>query len=650
MPILAIDIETYSSVDLIKSGVYKYVQEPDFSILLFAYMFNDERVEIVDLAQGEELPEGVINALIDPRYTKVAYNANFERTCIGHFFFREKLDPTQWECTMAKAAMLGLPLGLDMTAKALKLKQEKSTTGKALIRYFSIPCKPTKANGGRTRNLPEHDLEKWQQFKDYCEQDVIVEQAIREKIKFFDIPETEKKLWVLDQHINDTGVLLDPEFIKQAIDIDNTHRDTMLNEAVRLTGLDNPNSAAQLKQWISDQTGNEVNSLTKEAVPELLKDTNCSTVKRVLRIRQELAKTSVKKYEAMVNVIGLDNRCRGLLQYYGANRTGRWAGRLVQVQNLPQNHLPDLDLARDLVKKGDADMLQLLYGNVPNVLSQLVRTAFVAPKGHRFIIADFAAIEARVIAWLANEKWRLDVFNTHGKIYEASASQMFKVPIGEITKGSVLRQKGKVAELALGYQGGPNALITMGALKNGITEDELPKLVAAWRSANKAIVRLWNKVEEAAIIAVAEGTPNSIQYGIRFFTDKNILFIKLPSGRCLAYMRPQMRSNRFGGEALSYEGVNQTSKQWGIQDTYGGKLVENIVQAIARDCLADAMLRLDAAGYKVVMHVHDEVVLEVPEDQGGLAEVNNIMGTGISWAKGLPLKADSYETAYYKKD
>jgi len=654
MRTLAIDIETYSSADLIKSGVYKYVESPDFTILLFAFSIDGEPVEIFDLTKPtdvkiREKSRVVLQALTDPNVLKTAFNANFERTCIAKFF-NLILPPEQWECTMVKASMLGLPLSLETVAKALKLEQQKSAAGKALIRYFSLPCKPTKANGERTRNLPEHDSEKWQQFKDYCVQDVITEQAIREKIKFFEIPETEKKLWALDQKINDEGLLLDPVFVSNAISLDATNKERLTNEAIKLTALNNPNSTNQLKVWLSEETGTTVTSLTKEAIPVLLQNTYCDTVTRVLTIRQEMAKTSVKKYEAMRKGICADSRVRGLLQFYGANRTGRWAGRLVQVQNLPQNHLVDLDLARQLVKEGDLEMIEMLFGNVPDTLSQLIRTAFVAPEGHRFIVADFSAIEARVIAWLAGEKWRLDVFNTHGKIYEASAAQMFKVPLESVTKGSPLRQKGKVAELALGYQGGPNALMKMGALKQGLTEEELPKLVAMWRNANKAIVRLWEKVEDAAVTAVAQGSPVQIMFGIRFFVEKGVLFIELPSKRRLAYLRPKLKPNKFGGESLTYEGLDQTTKQWGSQDTYGGKLVENIVQAIARDCLAEALLKIDATGYKVVMHVHDEIVCEMPEGKGSLEEVNKIMSEPIAWAKGLPLTAESYETNYYKKD
>lgn len=650
MELLAIDIETYSSNDLLKTGVHKYVEATDFTVLLFSYSIDGGPVQVVDLAQGEDLPDDVFEALTDPRVVKTAYNALFERVCLSTFFMID-LPAEQWECTMAKASQLGLPLSLDAAAKALKLEQEKSAAGKGLIRYFCVPCKPTKTNGGRTRNLPQHAPEKWEAFKAYCAQDVVVEQAIREKISWFEPTPTEKKLWVLDQRINDSGILIDPVFVKNAVRMDTAYRKRLYEEAVQLTGLSNPNSASQLKQWLTEEIGEEVTSLTKTVVPDLLKQVDCGRVKRVLEIRQEMAKTSVKKYMAMVNAVCRDNRVRGLLQYYGANRTGRWAGRLVQVQNLPRNEMKDLDLARQIVKNGDLELLELQFGNVPNTLSQLIRTAFVAAPGHRFIVADFSAIEAVVIAWLAGEKWRMEVFRTHGKIYEASAAQMFKVPIESITKASPLRQKGKVAELALGYQGGPYALISMGALRMGIEEEELPKLVVMWRQANPAIVRLWNTVGAAAMQAVQDGITVKIQHGILFFTQHNTLFVRLPSGRMLCYSQPRIRTNERGMQSLCYVGVDQTTKKWELTDTYGGKLVENIVQAIARDLLAEAMLRLDDAGYKIVMHVHDEVVIEVPVvGKGSVEEVNDIMSKPVSWAPGLPLRVDSYETAYYKKD
>ena len=650
MHTLAIDIETFSSGDLLKGGVYKYVDAPDFTILLFAYSIDGGKVEIVDFASGEMIPAHIEYALEDKAILKTAYNAQFERVCLAKYF-RADLLADNWECTMVKAAMLGYPFGLDKVAHVMKLEQQKDNTGKQLIRYFSLPCKPTKVNENRTRNLPSHAPDKWQQFMGYCVQDVVVEQSIREKISWFNIPETEKKLWALDQKINDTGVLLDKSFASNAISINNEYVHELTNEAVNLTNLANPNSASQLKTWLSEALDTEVTSLTKKAVPALLEISNDEDVTRVLEIRQEMSKTSVKKYAAMLSCICEDSRVRGLLQFYGANRTGRWAGRLVQVQNLPQNRISDLELARSIVAKNDLELLEMLYGNVPDTLSQLIRTAFIAGNGKRFIVADLSAIEARVIAWLAGERWRLEVFNTHahGKIYEASASQMFKVPIENIKKGSDLRQKGKVSELALGYQGGPNALIQMGALEMGIPEEELPKLVKMWRNANKKIVEYWNIVNNAAIDAI-DGENNSIKHGIKFSYSKGALIITLPSGRSLYYQNAKLVEGKFGGKAIVYEGMNQATKKWERIDTYGGKLVENIVQAIARDCLADIMLRLNDAGYKIVMSIHDEVVLECPDGFGSCEEVNNIMGTDIIWAKGLPLKADSYEIAFYKKD
>lgn len=649
MRTLAIDIETYSSTDLLKCGVYKYVEAVDFEILLFAFSFDGAPVEVQDLTLDSELPADVMAALEDPAVLKTAYNANFERTCIAQHF-GIALPSEQWECTAVKASMLGLPNNLDMVSRVLKLEEGKGAEGKALIKYFSIPCKPTKVNGQRTRNRPEHDCVKWQQFIDYCRQDVVVEQSIRSRIAFFEMPAAEKQLWCLDQRINDHGVLVDPEFIHSAIRQDVSYRERLTEEAVRITGLNNPNSPAQLKDWLFAETGEEVKTLNKETVPALLAGSDSAILTRVLELRQEMSKTSVKKYDAMVKSMCRDSRVRGLLQFYGANRTGRWAGRLVQVQNLPKNQLPDLDLARKLVREGDMELTEMLFGNVPDTLSQLIRTAFITPSAHRFIVADFSAIEARVIAWLAGERWRLDVFNTHGKIYEASAAQMFRIPIESVTKGSDLRQKGKVSELALGYQGGPDALVKMGALKMGLVEEELPKLVKMWRNANRKIVQLWNDCESAAIEAVESGKAVSIQFGITFQVQHGILFIKLPSGRRLSYLRPKLTPNRFGGMSIRYEGMNQTTKQWGFQDTYGGKLVENIVQAIARDCLADAMIRVDRAGYNIVMHVHDELVLEMPIGTGSTEEIDQIMSQPIPWAKGLPLKADSYETSYYRKD
>lgn len=647
MRVLAIDIETYSSEDLTKTGVYKYVEAKDFEILLFAYAYDDEPVQIIDLANGEALPASVVGDLRNKKVLKAAFNANFEITCLRKHFI---LNTAEWECTMVKSTMSGLPMSLDGVAKALKLKQQKMAVGKALINYFSKPCKPTKANGFRTRNLPHHDPEKWELFKEYCKQDVETEREIRKRMSFFQIPDAEKELWELDQDINRRGVMVDLQMVGNAIRFDEAHKEALTEEATGLTGLENPNSSTQLKEWLSDQMAREVESLTKTAIPDLLESTDCPNVTRMLELRQEMSKTSTKKYQAMADAVCADSRVRGLLQFYGASRTGRWAGRLVQVQNLPQNHIPDLDLAREIVKSGDRDMMELVFGNVPDTLSQLVRTAFIAPKGSRFIVADFSAIEARVTAWLAGEKWRLDVFNSHGKIYEASAAQMFKVPIEEITKGSPLRQKGKIAELACGYGGGVGALKAMGADKMGLSDKELQETINSWRNANPAIVRLWTDINAAAIKVIGSPSQSENVRGCTLFRDRGLLGIKLPSGRQLSYARPRIGQNRFGGKSIIYEGINQTTRKWEQQETYGGKLVENIVQAIARDCLAVSMLRLNAAGYKIVMHVHDEAVLETPNDFGSLDEVCAIMGQPIEWAKGLPLRADGYETDYYKKD
>ncbi|MGD6776296.1 DNA polymerase [Sutcliffiella horikoshii] len=649
MKLLSIDIETYSSVDLIKSGVYAYCESSDFEILLIAYAFDDEEVQIVDLASGEKMPADILKAMTDTTIIKTAYNANFERTCLAKYF-HQPMPPEQWRCSSVHALMLGLPGYLDGVAKCLRLKEQKMKEGKALIRYFSVPCKPTKVNGERTRNLPEHDLEKWDIFKDYCKQDVEVERQIRNKLEAFPITKVEQKLWELDQKINDEGVLIDKTLVFNAIQADKAFQDELFEEAVRLTGLENPNSPAQLKGWLLKQ-GLEVNSLAKKNVEALMGEVENPKVKRLLELRQAMSKTSVKKYEAMERSFCSDQRIRGLLQFYGANRTGRWAGRLVQIHNLPRNSLKDLQVGRDLLKTGNYDTLELLFESVSDVLSQLIRTAFIPSQDHRFVVADFSAIEARVIAWLAGERWRMDVFLSHGKIYEASAAQMFKVPIETIDKGSPLRQKGKIAELALGYGGSKGALMQMGALDMGLIEDELPDLVSAWREANPNIVKLWWSIEAAAIKAVKEKAVVKMQYGLTFHYTKGILFIKLPSGRSLAYVRPRIGiDERFGKEQLTYEGMEQGSKQWGRIPTYGGKLTENIIQAIARDCLAVSMLRLDEAGYRINFHVHDEVILDVPIATGSMEEVENIMGQSIDWAPGLPLGADSFETFYYKKD
>jgi len=648
--VLGIDIETYSSVDIGKCGLYKYAESEDFTILLFTYTCDDKPVQVVDFASGETLPERIFQALTDPNILKTAFNASFERICIGRYYGID-LPIEQWECTMVRSAMLGLPLSLAQVGKVLNLEDQKMTEGKALIKYFSCPCKPTKVNGGRTRNLPEHAPDKWDMFKRYCIRDVEVEQAIRNKTKNFFIPDSEKELYVIDQRINDRGVLVDMNLVKYAIQMDTLYKGRLNTEAAELSGLANPNSVAQLKEWLEKETGSEVTTLNKKDIPDLLKAAGSDVVERMLRIRQEMGKTSTKKYEAMEKAACIDDRVRGLLQFYGANRTGRWAGRLVQVQNLPQNHIEDLDFARTLVKDGDLDMVEMMYGNVPDTLSQLIRTAFIAKPGYTFIVCDFSAIEARVIAWLAGEQWRLDVFRTHGKIYEASASMMFHVPVEEITKTDPRRQKGKIAELALGYQGGVGAMKTMGGEKMGLSEAEMQEIVTHWRKANPAIVSLWDKVQEAATVCIDTKTTTTIGHGIYFCMKFGALLIQLPSGRCLSYPRPYIGENRFGSNSICYEGLSQTTKQWGKQETYGGKLVENIVQAIARDCLALTILRLEKAGYPIVFHVHDEVIIEARKDGSQTLEaVKEVFKQPIAWAKDLPLKGDGYLTDYYLKD
>lgn len=648
MTTLSIDLETYSTVDLQKSGLYAYAESPDTKILLFGFAFDDDPVQVIDVAQHEYFPNDLVRALTDPKVLKTAWNAAFEYAVISKQY-TGNLVTEQWACSMVHSYYLGLPGKLETAAKTLNLEAQKDTAGEALIRYFSKPCKPTAANGGRTRNLPEHDPEKWAQFKAYCAQDVEVEREIRRKLERIPIPEKEHRLWVPDQKINSLGVQIDRDLVHHAIKCDQRHQERLLSEAERLTGLDNPGSVSQLKTWLLEAANLEVESLNKKVIPELLKRTDSAKVQRVLELRQEMAKTSTKKYVAMQNACCADNRVRGLLQFYGATRSGRWAGRLVQVQNLPRNSMAQLELAREFLREGNYEALELLWESVPNTLSQLIRTAFVAPPGKVFVVSDFSAIEARVIAWLAGEQWRLDVFNSHGKIYEASASQMFKVPIESIDKHSPLRQKGKVSELALGYQGGPGALITMGALDMGLTEDELPGLVNTWRSANPRIVQLWYDVGDAAMAAVRDRQTVRLKHGLVFSYDAGMLRIQLPSGRNLYYVRPRIEIDpRFNREGLTYEGQEQ-GKGWGRLRTYGGKLVENITQAVARDCLAEALLRLDAAGYdRIVFHVHDESVLET--DPGEADKVAEIMGRPIEWAPGLPLRADAFETPYYRKE
>ncbi len=642
--ILEMDIETFSDVDLIKCGVYAYADSPAFEVLLFAYSFDGGETRVIDLAQGEELPGEVAEAVFDGSVVKTAFNANFERTCLSKHFGRY-LPPDSWHCSAVQAAVLALPRSLEDVGAVLGLDEQKMKEGKELIRYFCVPCKPTKANGGRRRNLPCHAPEKWEMFKSYCVRDVDVEKAIRRKLCKFPIPEGEMELYRLDQRINDRGVLVDMGLVRQAVKCERLHKEVVTRRAYELTGLENPNSVAQLKGWLGEN-GVEAESLSKKAVADMIEESD-GEVEELLRLRLLMAKTSVKKYEAMERSVCSDGRVHGLLQFYGANRTGRWAGRLVQVQNLPQNHIEDLELARRLVREGRFEDVEMLYDSTPKVLSELIRTAFVPEPGCRFVVADFSAIEARVLAWLAGERWRLEVFSSHGKIYEASASAMFHVPIEEVTKGSPLRQKGKIAELGLGYGGAAGALVSMGALDMGFSEDDLPPLVAAWRRANPHITQFWWDVDKAAVEAVTKRTGTRAGR-ITFEYRSGILFVTLPSGRKLAYVKPRMAVNKFGREGLTYEGILE-NKKWGRIETYGPKLVENIVQGTARDLLAEAMLRVEKKGYPIVMHCHDEIIAEVPEGMGSVEEMCEVMAVRPSWAEGLPLRADGYECPFYQK-
>ena len=646
---LSVDIETFSSVDLGKSGVYRYAESEDFEILLFGYSVNGSPVRVVDLACGENLPEEIRKAISDPTVMKWAFNAQFERICLSRFLGMptgEYLDPVSWHCTMIWSATLGLPMSLAGVGTVLGLEKQKLTEGKDLIRYFCVPCKATKVNGGRTRNLPEHDWTKWERFKSYNLRDIETEMEIQKKLSRFPVPENEWRNYCLDQKINDRGVALDMELAHRAVQCDNQYREFYLRQAREITGLENPNSVLQLRDWLWER-GVELDSLSKNAVQDLLPDTD-GDVRKVLSLRQELAKSSVKKYTAMENLVCRDSRGRGLIQFYGASRTGRYAGKLLQVQNLPQNHLPDLETARALVQSGNFDALEMLYDSVPNVLSELIRTAIVPKKGCRFIVSDFSAIEARVLSWFAGEQWRLDTFTQGGDIYCASASQMFGVPVEKHGINGELRQKGKQAELACGYGGSVGAMKSMGAVRMGVKEEELQPLVDAWRQANPRIVQFWWEVDRAAKTCVKQHVPT--QAGrLRFEYQSGILFIQLPSGRRLAYAKPRMGENRFGGEAITYEGVG-TGRKWERLETYGAKCVENIVQGTARDLLALALLRLEQAGYPVVMHCHDEAICEVPIGQGSVEEVNRIMAVSPEWAEGLPLKADGFETEFYKKD
>lgn len=646
---LSIDIETYSDVDLSKCGVYKYV-EGDFHILLFAYAFDDEDVKIVDLACGEELPQEVLDAIDDPNVIKWAWNAQFERTCIGHYLGRV-LSPDSWRCSMVQAASLSLPLSLKEAAKALKTGEQKDKAGENLIRYFSVPCKPTKSNGGRTRNLPEHNPEGWQQFKDYCMQDVRTERDIRKRLEVFPLMEHEWDYYHMDQRINDRGVLIDKKLVEQAIACDLMLSDAMTKKAYELTGLENPNSVSQLKTWLQER-GIEIDSLGKKEVAAMITDLDKHSCDQealdMLKLRLQMAKSSVKKYQAADRCTCADGRARGLFQFSGANRTQRWSGRNIQLQNLPQNHISTLDEARELVKMGCFDMVESIYGNTPDILSQLIRTMLIAKPGHKFIVADFSAIEARVLAWLAGEEWRMEAFKNGEDIYCASASQMFGVPVVKHGINGELRQKGKVAELACGYGGAAGALISMGALDMGLSEEELPDLIDDWRNSNPKIVQFWWDVEKAAIESIKDHKDRQVgRIGASF--SNNTLWLQLPSGRRLAYIKPKLQPNRFGRLSITYEGLGQNNK-WCRIETYSGKLVENITQATARDLLAEAMWRIEKAGLEIVGHVHDEVILEVPENGVTVEDVCQIMNQNPKWADGICLSSAGYSGSYYFKD
>ena len=654
--VMGIDIETYSSVDLAKAGVYAYTEAPDFDILLIGYKYDDEdEVHVIDtLAVDRDFDEELYEfrqSLADPSIVKTAFNANFERTCLAKWT-GAAMPPEEWRCTMIKALTMGLPGNLADAGMALGLPEDKlkDPQGKALIQFFSKPCKPTRTNGQRTRNLPAHDPEKWKLFIAYNRQDVVTEQEILKRLAVYKIPDAEQALWSLDQYMNDNGVKLDIPMVEKIVEYDTQRRQELQEEAQTITGLSNPNSLAQLKKWLASQ-GVEMASVTKDTIAEALAGDLPENVRRMLEIRTALGKTSVAKYSTMLTAVCQDHRLRGILQFYGANRSGRWAGRLVQTHNLAKNSLPDLDLARELAAAGDFDTMQTLFGETAFVFSELIRTAFIPSDGCRFVVSDFAAIEARVISWISGEEWRLEAFRAGKDIYCETASQMYKVPVVKHGENGHLRQKGKVAELACGYQGGIGAMKRMD--KGGtIPEEELQAVVDAWRAANPKIPKLWRTCELAAKTAIEEHRTVRIAHGIAFSYINGNLFIKLPSGRKLCYWDTRLKLDpRDGRDHIVYMGVNQETKQWGETETYGGKLVENIVQATARDCLAVAMTRVSELGYKIVMHVHDEMIVDVPnEDTKAPAVINDIMGQPIDWAPGLPLKGDTYETPFYKKD
>ncbi len=644
MRTLSIDIETFSSVNLLKSGVYAYTESQDFEILLFAYAFDDEEVRIIDFAKGEKLSGELVDALKDENIIKTAFNAAFERICLSKHL-NTKLSATSWHCTQVQSLMVGLPTTLDKVGQVLDVNSQKMKEGKSLIKLFTLPCNPTEKNNFKRRNLPEDNLEKWEIFKNYCINDVKCEMEIRKKLMNYSISDDELKLYVLDQEINDRGILVDVDFVYNCLKCDLINKIKIKNKFYKLTNLNNTNSLQQLKSYLYEN-GVETKKLDKKSVEKLIEKTE-GEVSEVLKLRQSLSKTSVKKYESMERCICEDRRVHGLFQFYGASRTGRWAGRLVQVQNLPQNHIKDLNLARELVKNGRYEDVELLYNSTEDILSQLIRTAFVPREGCEFIVGDFSAIEARVLAWMAGEKWRINTFKSHGKIYEASASQMFNITIEEITRESDLRQKGKIAELALGYGGSVGALKAMGALEMNLKEEELMPLVQKWRRVNDNITKFWWNVGDAAIKAVEYSSP--VRVGNLIFQYKDdILFIKLPSSRKLAYRSPRLGINKFGKTSLTYMGISQNKKYEKIE-TYGPKLVENIVQGISRDILANAMVNLRKKGFEIVMHVHDEVVVEVEKRKFSVEDVCNIMTILPDYAASLPLKAEGYTCEFYKK-
>lgn len=644
---LGIDIETYSETD-IKLGARKYAEDPKFELLLFAYQFTGKPKKIIDLTAGERIPTEVLSALWSPDVVKTAYNAAFEIACLNQYFGRMlgskniPLDYSQWSCTQAWAAQAGLPFGLDNVAKVLGTDAQKDAKGKALIKYFCVPCKPSKVNKQRTRNLPQHDFDKWLEFKDYCLQDVATEQDIRTRIAWFIFSAFERRLWVVDQKINDRGVMADMQLVSNAVKFDDIVSAEVAAQIKKLTGIENPNSDAQIKKYVLEQTGIKIASLAKDVIEDVYKQFKGTPIEPILKLREQLSRTSIKKFVAVLNSACLDKRVRDMFLYYGANRTGRWAGRNVQLHNLKRNNLKELALVREIVRQGNLSVLKLMYDDVGLVLSNLIRTVFISPEGKDLVVTDFSAIEARVVAWFANEVWRLNVFNTHGKIYEASASMMFNIPLESVTKD--LRQKGKIAELALGYGGAVGAMERMGGSSMGLSEEDMLKIVVQWRRANKQIVAFWKFVEQSCVAAI-QGEIVSGRF-LKFYKKNGNLIIQLPNGRNLVYI-----AAKYDGRNISYMGVDQETKQWGKLYTYGGKLVENIVQATARDILSEALVKIDSMGFDIVMHVHDEIVVEELEHKTKeTAEVlTKVLSTPIAWAPGLPLGAETFTAKFYQK-